>query len=262
MLSNVFTPATISQPESTTLPVPSRINETKKDVKNFREICCDTGVISGASGSAYLSFGETKVYCSVFGPRANQRGAVSGPFADSALLECDVRIAASDSHILSSSSEPRMAQQLRDSLAPSIRLSCYPKTVISIYAVIIQSAGGELAAIISCASLALADASIEMNDFVCATTIGMSKSSEGNGDSKSIIIVDPCTAEYSNLAAVLTLSSMVSYGSVLTHLSVEGFLSTSDFAQLISLAKSGCSYLRSILFDCMRRRQLRYQVVP
>lgn len=254
MLSNVFIPKTIDAEAAST----SSKNVKKNNSMNFREIACNTGVISGASGSAFISFGETKVFCAVYGPRANQRGAVSGPFSDSGLLECDVRISTANSHFLSSSTESRISQQLRDALIPSVRLSSYPKAVISIYAVVVQSGGSELAAVISCASLALADASIEINDLVCAATVGLSRPNEGSGDLNPIFTVDPCREDYCDLVSVLTLSSMISCDSALTHLSVEGYLSSHEFGPLLEIAKSGCTYLRSVLIDCLKARQLKY----
>ena len=255
MLSNVFVPVMVDASIAAETPNPLKCVE-EKDKMNFRDISCDTGIITCASGSAFFSFGDTKVYCAVYGPRANQRGSTSGTFSDTGLLECDVRFAAANSHILSSSSEPRMTQQLRDAIAPSLRLSRYPKAVISIYAVVVQSAGGELAAVISCASLALADASIELNDLVSATTVGLRQS-----ENKLIPIVDPCKEEYGSLVSVLTLSAMIKFDSRITHLSVEGFLHIGEFAQLISVAKAGCIHLRSLMADSMKRRQLRHEAM-
>ena len=45
-----------------------------------------------------------------------------------------------------------------------------PKCVVSIYVVVLESDGGELASAITCASLALADAAIEMYDIVTASS--------------------------------------------------------------------------------------------
>ena len=258
MLSNVFTPKIVNL-NDVDESHPRSDNIVQHDRMSFREISCDTDVISGASGSAFVSFGDTKVFCAVYGPRANQRGAVGGPFSDSGLLECDVRIATSNSQLLSSYSETRISQQVRDAIMPSVRLSCYPKAVISISAVIVQSGGSELSALISCASLALADASIEINDFVCAATVGISKCQGDREEEKSVFTVDPCMEEYDDLISVLTLSSMVSCGPKLTHLSVDGSLSTSEFAPLWEIAQSGCIYLRSVFIDCMKRRQRRLE---
>jgi exosome complex component MTR3 len=254
MLSNVFIPKTIDSEDTEKLQKEIK-NVRKSASMNFREISCDTSVISGASGSACISFGDTKVFCAIYGPRANQRGASSGTFSDSGVLDCDVRISSSNSHYLSSSSEPRMSHLLRDALTPSIRLSCYPKAIISVYAVVVQSAGSELAAVIACASLALADASIEINDFVCSATIGLCKASE-DGDTKMVLTVDPTNEDYSGLTSMLTMSSMVNCNAALTHLSVEGTLTSTEFAASVKLAQSGCSYLRTVLVECMKRREL------
>lgn len=258
MLSNVFVPKII---EASNEEQVQKDNNIRKKIasssSNFRDILCDTGIISGASGSAFISFGDTKVFCAIYGPRANQRGTVNGQFSDSGILECDVRISTANSHALSSSADPRISQQLRDALIPSVRLSCYPKAIISVYAVVVQSGGSELSAVITCASLALADASIELNDFVCATTVGLSKSTNEK-EIQNFLTLDPSIDQYQDLLAVLSLSSMVSY-SELTHISVEGSLTFAEFDTLVQLASSGCEYLRTVLKESIKKRQLKHE---
>ena len=101
MLTDVFVPKAISSDAATSQPAVLGMRR-EHGQSDFRKICCVTGVITGASGSAFLSFGDTKVFVAVHGPRANQRGMSSGNFSDVGLLECDVRIATGDSHFLSS----------------------------------------------------------------------------------------------------------------------------------------------------------------
>lgn len=53
-------------------------------------------------------------------------------------------------------------------LEVSVRIDKYPKSSIDVYALVLQDDGGALSAAITCASLALAHAGIEMHDLVAA----------------------------------------------------------------------------------------------
>lgn len=52
-----------------------------REHKEMRSALFKTGVVADASGSAYVEIGETKVICSIRGPRAAQRAG--GSFSDS-----------------------------------------------------------------------------------------------------------------------------------------------------------------------------------
>lgn len=62
-----------------------------------------------------------------------------------------------------------MSSILTQALSPAVMLAKLPKCVVSIYVVVLESDGGELAAAINCASLALIDAAVEMYDIVTAS---------------------------------------------------------------------------------------------
>jgi exosome complex component MTR3 len=63
-----------------------------------------------------------------------------------------------------------MSAVLVQALSPAVMLEKLPKCVISIYVVVLENDGSELSAAITCASLALADAAIEMYDLVAASS--------------------------------------------------------------------------------------------
>ena len=256
MLSSCFVPSFLDDKTNDIHPLRG---SHSRDATEMRPMSCGVSVVTGVNGSSHFTLGETRVYCSVYGPRAN-RSSVSGSggmFCDLGVLECDVRIV-NDKHELNNAflqPEQQLSQQLKDALESAILLSLYPKAAISIYAVVMNANGGELAALISCASLALADACIEMNDLVCGVAIGITSqeqhSSKGQTDSSSrTLIMDPSRSDYNKLSSVITLSMMASRGCI-THLVVDGRISSRELSSSLELVQSGCHSVRSILVDCL-----------
>lgn len=76
---------------------------------------------------------------------------------------------------LSSSMQPEEEEEasvvLQSSLEAAVQLDAFPKSVVTINCVIMESAGSELAILITAASFALADAGIPMFDLVAACQI-------------------------------------------------------------------------------------------
>ena len=263
LLSNCFVPNASedrTNDKKKTSPIPGSLEE--QDGKSLRPLACGIHVIKGASGSAQLSLGDTHVYCSVYGPRANRIGGSSssssssiatggnGVFCDLGALECDVRLV-NDRDLGDAFQQPgqRLSHFLKDALESAIILSLYPKATISIYAVITNAHGSELAALISCASLALTDACIEMNDLVCGVAIGIMKQSSRIDHVDSTprrLVVDPKREDYPQLASVLTLSMMVNRD-CFTHLTVEGQIVPQELSSVVELARSGCQCVRDFL---------------
>ena len=258
-LSNCFVPRVLAS--STTAPSPSAPLSPSPGA-----LTCDVGVINGVSGSATVCLGGTRIYCSVYGPRANRNSnsGAGGTFADIGALECEVRYADRTSSSGMSAdnplepfmpSEQRLSASLKDALEPAVRSALYPKATISVYAVVMSANGNELAALISCASLALADAFIEMEDLVCGTTIGVVKDAATCVASDSAprrMAVDPRADDSPTLAALLTVSMMVHQDS-LTHLSVEGRISDQEMFVALETARTCCQRVRSTLDQCLVR---------
>ena len=59
--------------------------------EQMRHVFVKTGVISQASGSAYVEFDKTKVMCGVYGPR--QGGKTGSATNDKGKLDVDVKLA-------------------------------------------------------------------------------------------------------------------------------------------------------------------------
>ncbi|RKP27693.1 ribosomal protein S5 domain 2-type protein [Syncephalis pseudoplumigaleata] len=143
--------------------------------EDIRPIFLRTGLISQASGSAYIELGQTKVACAVYGPRQlkKQQG-----FSEQGRLYCEFKFATfackKRRHPIRDPQEKEFSQIIVQALAPSIRLDRLPKSVIDLYVTVIENDGTAscLAAAITAASVALADAGVEMLDLVAATSLG------------------------------------------------------------------------------------------
>merc|ERR1712168_201968 len=94
---------------------------------------------------------------------------------------------------------------LYEALFPTIQVHKYPKMKIDISVIVLEDDGGALAAAVNCASLALANAGLEMYDFAAAVSFGI-----GDADDANSIIIDPVGAG----EADATLAYMPSIGQV------------------------------------------------
>ena len=141
-------------------------------LNEFRTLFMRTGAISKAAGSAYLELGNTKVLCSVFA--AHQHGA--DEWMQHGKLECSLRFtsftqsARRQSSASTSSQERELSEAMAAALSASVQLDRYPKSTLPVHVLVIEDDGGALAAAITCASLALADASVLQYDLVAACT--------------------------------------------------------------------------------------------
>ena len=139
----------------------------KRDRNQMRPLFIKVGVNSQANGSAYLELGRTKIICTVYGPRESTKYQ----YSEKAKLVCDFRYVT-----FSREGERKKPQQeeeskeisllVQQSLESSVILTKFPKSVIDIYILVLQADGSIVSASINCASLALADAGIEMFDLV------------------------------------------------------------------------------------------------
>ncbi|KAG9474768.1 hypothetical protein GDO78_003303 [Eleutherodactylus coqui] len=134
-----------------------------------RAVFVRAGLLSHAAGSAYVEAGGTKVLCAVSGPRG---GGESG----GGRLLCELRWAPfSRAGCWSSPAAPsrQAGQLLQESLEAAVRLERYPRAELAVWALVLEDRGSALPAAISCASLALADAGVELYDL--AVGAGLSR---------------------------------------------------------------------------------------
>jgi len=138
-----------------------------------RPINAQTGAIRSGVGSAVFEVGSTRVVCAVYGPQVDARQE----FSERGRLACEVKVAAFARPARSASAPPTGAEEsafaaeLHTALSPSLRLDAYPKSSWQLCAFVVEDDGSALPALINCASLALADAGIQMFDMVAACSV-------------------------------------------------------------------------------------------
>jgi len=143
------------------------------------ELVLDTKVVSSASGSARLKvpLANVDILVTIYGPRSPQTPILSNTFE----LECDLHYApfvsipftSMDDDDEKANTESAIAEQVKNGLRASIRGDRYMKSTISMFITILGSSSHtscDLSYAITCASLALADAGIELYDLIAAST--------------------------------------------------------------------------------------------
>ena len=231
-----------------------------RTVDQLRPLKLRTGVVTSASGSAMLELAHTKVLCSVFGPHATD----GRDFSEQGQLECSVRFASfarrgrERQNPAGSPEEKTLSLALSSALSASVQLHLLPKSTIAVHALVLQDDGGALAAAISCASLALADASIELYDLVAAcgcallpanppppanppaATKALARADTPSGDAR--LALDCASAELAAAGGTLTVACMPALDQ-LTLVRQEGCTTHEVVSSAMQLALSGCRLL-------------------
>jgi exosome complex component RRP41 len=161
----------------------------------LRPISIQVGLMKNADGSAYIEWGKNKIMAAVYGPKEVHPKHQVLP--DRALLRCRYHMAPFSvderKNPAPSRREIEISKVTREALQPAVIVEDYPRTAIEVWVEVLQSDGGSRVAGITAASLALADAGINMRDLVVGCSCGLlgdqvvsdlddTEDKEGNGD--------------------------------------------------------------------------------
>ncbi|ORX48810.1 ribosomal protein S5 domain 2-like protein [Hesseltinella vesiculosa] len=171
----------VNGPETSVTPIfksstkATILNGSSKRIDNrsaddLRPLFLKTGLVTQANGSAYIEMGKIKIVCAVYGPRQLKRVG----FSSQGTLTCDFKFSSFSCvqrrNHMRDPQEREYSTILVQALTPAVRLELIPKSAVDIYINVLESDGDNacLAAAIIVASVALADAGIEMLDQVTA----------------------------------------------------------------------------------------------
>jgi exosome complex component RRP41 len=161
----------------------------------LRPISLQVGLMKNADGSAYIEWGKNKIMAAVYGPKEVHPKHQVLP--DRALLRCRYHMAPFSvderKNPAPSRREIEISKVIREALVPAVIVEDYPRTAIEVWVEVLQSDGGSRCAGITAASLALADAGINMRDLVVGCSCGLiedqvvadlddTEDKEGSGD--------------------------------------------------------------------------------
>ncbi|KAF3454980.1 hypothetical protein FNV43_RR05428 [Rhamnella rubrinervis] len=216
------------------------VRPDKRGFQQCRPAFFRTGAVNAASGSAYAEFGNTKVIVSVFGPRESKKAMM---YSDVGRLNCNVSYTTFATPIRGQGSDHKeFSSMLHKSLEGAIILETFPKTTVDVFALILESGGSDLPVVISCASVALADAGIMMYDLVASVSV----SCIGKN-----LIIDPILEEESCQDGSLMITCMPSRYEV-TQLTVTGEWSAPKISEGVQLCLDACSKLAKIMRSCLK----------
>ncbi len=166
-----------------------------REWNQLRPIKLEVGLVKNADGSAYIEWGKNKIMAAVYGPKEVHPKHQVLP--DRALVRARYHMAPFSvderKNPAPSRREIEISKVIREALAPAIIVEDYPRTAIEVWVEVLQSDGGSRVAGITAASLALADAGINMRDLVVGCSCGLiddtvvadlddTEDKEGDGD--------------------------------------------------------------------------------
>ncbi len=207
----------------------------KRKPDELRPVRMKVGVLKQADGSAMVSIGKTVAVAAVYGPRELVPRHMQE--SDRAILQCNYTMAPFSTKERVRPGPSRRSIEIskvtREALEPALFLEDFPRTTIDVYIVILQAHAGTRTAGINAASLALADAGIQMRDLVtsiAAGKIGNEYVLDLTGEEEEVTECDLPIA-YMPREKRFTLLQM------------DGSISKEDMKKVISLAVKGCEKL-------------------
>ena len=157
--------------------------------------------------------------------------------------------------------EIELSKGLITAVSPAVRLDQYPKSVVDVFVLVLQSDGSVLPAAITAASLALADAGIEMFDLVSScgvALVGNERSCDGDdiGGSSNrrlkdiVLLADPSLSEIIQSNGEVTLAVMPNWREV-TFWEHTGRVPATISSEAIELARDGCATVYKFMRECL-----------
>ena len=145
-----------------------------RKMEDLRPISIKVGVLPNADGSAYLEWGQNKVYAAVYGPREALPKHTQNPLK--ANIKVTYRMA---TFSVPERKQPRpnrrdmeISKVLGEALDKAVFTEQFPNTEIAVLVEVVDSNAGSRVACLTAASCAMADAGIPMRDMVAATGVG------------------------------------------------------------------------------------------
>ena len=282
-LANCYVPVSLREEgkqQSSLIPVtPANVTTLRGDRKyhELRQLCLEMGVLANrAIGSSMVELGHTKVLCQVsmnvshpntipergildckvqFAPHI---GIDASTQRAQAVMPLDSMLSTGKLHSETMSRESSLSAQLHSSLVSVLKLQDFPKCALEVHATILQDDGSVLTTCITAASLALADARVEMLDMVASCTVAVFEADPGDVKDQSsmdveneasrepIFLADPTEAEQIRASTIICLAMTPNLKEV-TLWSQSGRLDVSHSSQAIEICRSGCRTMHKLM---------------
>lgn len=218
-----------------------------RKVDELRPIRTEVGVLPRADGSAYIEWGQNKIYAGVYGPKECLPKHQANPYK--AVLRYYYRMAAFS---VPDRKNPRPGRReieigkvSKEALESSLMLEKFPQAAIDVSVEVIDSNAGTRVAALTAASLALVDAGIPMRDLVSAVSVGRV---DGN------IMLDLTKEEEDAEDAVDIPIAILPNTEEIALLQLDGLLKKKEWEQAVELGIKGCRQVYEIQKEALKRK--------
>jgi exosome complex component RRP41 len=217
-----------------------------RKMEELRPISIKVGVIPNAEGSAYLEWGQNKIYAAVYGPRE----ALPKHSADSlkAVIKVEYRMTSFSVPQRKRPGPNRRDQEiskvLGEALSRAVFVEQFPNTEIGVYVEVIDSNAGSRVACLTAASCALADAGIPMRDLVSATGIGKAFNE---------LVVDLDKAEEDAPDAVDIPIAILPNSEEIVLLQLDGLLTMAEWEKVSKIGIDACKKVYEVQKEALKK---------
>ncbi len=200
------------------------------------------GVIKRADGSALFKIGNTWAYAAVYGPRNLHPRFLQDP--SKGILRCSYNMMPFSSfndrvRPGGSRRSKEISLVTKNALEPVLNLEDFPNSVVDVFIELPLTEAGSRCAGICAASLALADAGLEMKDLVSAVSVG-------RVDDKIVVDLDYSEEAYEGgPVADIPIAMMPNAGKI-TLLQMDGEVSKEMLQEAMRKAKKVCSEIYEV----------------
>jgi len=200
-----------------------------RDKHELRPIKMEVGILKNADGSAYLEWGNNKIFAAVFGPREVHPHHLAKP--DRGVLRVFYRMATFSvferKRPAPGRREKEISMVITDCLEPILFLELYPGTSFEVFIQVMDADGGTRCASTTVAALALANAGIPMRSLVTSLALG-----KIDGE----LVVDLSGIEDKAGEADLPIA-VTWYNDEISLLQFDGVMDIEQFDELLELSK-------------------------
>ena len=214
----------------------------------LRPMSAKVGIIPRADGSAMFKIGKTTAICAVYGPRDLHPKFMQNP--EKGILRVNYNMMPFSGHGErvrpgGSRRSKEINMVIQNALLPVLNLRDYPNAVVDIFVEFPQTDAGTRCAAICAASMALADAGIEMKDMVCAVAAGRVEDK---------IVIDLNYLEDSHEdGADIPIAVMPNSGKI-TLLQMDGEIQPELLKEAIHKAREACKKIYEVQKEALKAR--------
>ncbi|MBN1923364.1 MAG: exosome complex exonuclease Rrp41 [Nanoarchaeota archaeon] len=216
----------------------------------LRPVEMSVGILPNCTGSARVQVGKTVAIAGVYGPRKVR--PKHAELKDKLLIRCYYDLV---SFSVTDRARPGPSRRsielglvIKNAIERSIFVEKYPMSMIEVFVEIVQADAGSRCAAIIAASLAVADAGIEMRDFVPAVACGKID---------DLICLDLTKQEedvHDGEGATDIPIAYIPSEKEITLLQLDGKISEKDLMEAIKLGIKGCEEIHKMMKDVFKKR--------